>query len=279
MARPLRIEFPGALYHVTTRGDHRALIYVDDADRHEWLSILADVCLRFNFIAFAYCQMGNHYHLMLETPDGNLSQGMRRLNSVYSQYFNRRHQQIGHVLQGRYKAILVQRESYLLELARYIVLNPVRSNLVISPGDWIWSSYRATVGAVRAPGWLDVDSLLRRFGDARDTACTAYKLFIDAGAGADSPLIKTRHQLVLGDEAFIAQYSQPLEIKQLTAVCRSQRRMAAHKLAHYAAQFPDRDQAMAEAYFSTAYSMNEIGEHFGVSCQTVGRAVRRHTVK
>lgn len=118
----MRIEFPVALYHVTARGDLRSVIYVDDADRLEWLLVLTKVCTRFNFVIPAYCRMENHYHLMVETPDGNLSQGMRQLNSVYSQYFNRRHRQAGHVFQGRFKGILVQKESYLIELARYIVL-------------------------------------------------------------------------------------------------------------------------------------------------------------
>ena len=123
MARPLRIEFAGALYHVTSRGDGRDDIFLDEEDRELWLDVLKTVCERFNWVVHAYCQMGNHYHILIETPDGNLSKGMRQLNGVYTQRFNRIHNRVGHVFQGRYKAILVQKDAYLLELSRYIVLN------------------------------------------------------------------------------------------------------------------------------------------------------------
>jgi putative transposase len=144
MARPLRMEFAGALYHVTSRGDGREAIYLDDKDREVFYAVLGEVCSRFNWCVHAECQMTNHYHLLVETPDGNLSQGMRQLNGVYTQRFNRQHQRVGHVFQGRYKAIIVEKETYLLELARYIVLNPVRARMVYSARDWPWSSYRAT---------------------------------------------------------------------------------------------------------------------------------------
>jgi len=149
MSRPLRIEFPGAFYHVTSRGNERKAIFYSDGDRLIFSDVLADVCRRFNWIVHAYCQMDNHYHLLVETPDGNLSKGMRHLNGVYTQRFNRKQNRIGHVFQGRYKAILVDKDSYLLELARYIVLNPVRARMLRSAEDWPWSSYRATAGCVR----------------------------------------------------------------------------------------------------------------------------------
>ena len=142
MARPLRIEFAGALYHVTSRGDGQEDIYLDDTDREIYLEVLAEVQHRFNWVIHAYCLMSNHYHLLIETPDSNLAKGMRHLNGVYTQRFNRRHKRVGHVFQGRYKAILVQKDNYLLELSRYIVLNPVRAQMVRSAKDWPWSSYR-----------------------------------------------------------------------------------------------------------------------------------------
>ena len=164
MARPLRLEFAGALYHVTSRGDRREDIYEDDEDRVAFLNVLASVARRFNWLVHAYCLMSNHYHLLIETPDGNLSQGMRQLNGVYTQYSNRRHRRVGHLFQGRYKAILVQKESYLLEVACYIVLNPVRAGMVRSAGDWPWSSYRATAGREAIPEWLTTDWVLSAFG-------------------------------------------------------------------------------------------------------------------
>ncbi len=133
MARPLRLEFAGAVYHVTSRGDRREDIYLSDDDRREWLAVLALVCDRFNWVVHAYCQMTNHYHLVVETVEANLSAGMRQLNGLYTQRFNRRHGQVGHLFQGRYKAILVQKEAHLLELSRYVVLNPVRAGMVELP--------------------------------------------------------------------------------------------------------------------------------------------------
>src|SRR5436853_5298437 len=140
MARPLRLEYPGALYHVTARGNAKSDIYLDDGDRRIFERILGTTVTRHRWLLHAFCLMGNHYHLLLETPLPNLSKGMHRLNGSYSQCFNRRHQRVGHVLQGRFTALLVERESYLLELARYVPLNPVRAGFVSSPADWQWSS-------------------------------------------------------------------------------------------------------------------------------------------
>lgn len=276
MTRPLRLEFPGALYHVTSRGDRRKTIYTDDIDRSRWLQILQLVCKRFNFRVYAYCQMGNHYHLMLETTDGNLAQGMGLLNSLYSQEFNRRHEQVGHVFQGRYKGILVQKESYLIELARYVVLNPVRAGIVEGPADWKWSSFAATAGACIAPKWLDVDWLLAQFGNERDVALKAYREFVLAGIGGSCPLRKTQHQVILGDEAFIEEHSRFLVDMNLIAITKEQRRLVAKTLVEYAALYVDRDEAMFQAYLSTAFTMVEIAAHFGVSSQTVSRAVQKY---
>ena len=154
MSRPIRIEFSGALYHVTSRGDRREAIYEDDVDRERFLSVLGQVSEDFNWVCHAWCLMDNHYHLLIETPDGNLSKGMRQLNGVYTQYSNRRHRRVGHLFQGRYKAILIDGDSYLLELARYVVLNPVRAGMVKGPGEWPWSSYLAMVGKQSSPPWL-----------------------------------------------------------------------------------------------------------------------------
>jgi putative transposase len=151
MSRPIRIEFPNALYHVTSRGDRREDIFEDDEDRREFLQTFAQVVEQFNWLCFAWCLMDNHYHLLIQTPDGNLSKGMRQLNGVYTQISNRRHRRVGHLFQGRFKAILVDGDAYLLELARYVVLNPVRAGMVKRPEHWAWSSYRASQGLVPSP--------------------------------------------------------------------------------------------------------------------------------
>ena len=152
MVRPLRLEFAGALYHVTSRGDRREDIFLCDDDRVDWLGVLGTVCARFNWVVHAFCQMTNHYHILLETVDGNLSRGMRQMNGLYTQGFNRRHGLVGHLFQGRYKAILVQKEAYLLELSRYVVLNPLRANMVGSLEDWQWSTYGKGSDPLNADG-------------------------------------------------------------------------------------------------------------------------------
>jgi REP element-mobilizing transposase RayT len=140
MARPLRIEYPGALYHITSRGNDKNLIFLDDKDRDVFLDLLHSINTRYHFILHAYCLMDNHYHLLIETPEGNLSYGMRQLNGVYTQMFNKKYKRVGHIFQGRYKAVLVDKDNYLLEVARYIVLNPVRARLVDAPEKWRFSS-------------------------------------------------------------------------------------------------------------------------------------------
>jgi putative transposase len=277
MSRPLRLEFPGALYHVTARGDRRGAIYRDVADRFIWLEVLGLVCARFHIVVHAYCQMTNHYHLMLETAEGNLSQGMRQLNGIYSQRVNRRHSLVGHVFQGRYKAVLVQKEAHLLELSRYIVLNPLRAGMVTSHADWHWSSHHFMLDPIGKPAWLDREWLLSQFGSSPDDAVEGYRKFVAAGAGpgVKSPLRHTQFQLVLGDEDFTAQHRRRQRRTELAEVGRIQRRIVARTLPEYEATYPDRDEAMARAYHSTAFTMANIGMHFGVTCKTVSRAVNR----
>src|SRR3970040_1017299 len=205
MARPLRLEFAGALYHLTSRGDHRDKIFLDDEDRRTFLDLLGKEILQQHWICYAYCLMDNHYHLLIETPEPNLVRGMRRLNGVYTQAFNRRHGRVGHVFQGRYKGILVDKDSYALELCRYIVLNPVRAGMVRHPQDWRWSSYQATAGPSAAPDWLDVDWLLRQFAHETRRARYAYRRFVSAGIGRASPWVQLRGQIWLGGEEVLAQ--------------------------------------------------------------------------
>ena len=167
MARPLRIEYAGAVYHVTSRGDRRKDIFEDNQDRLLFLSILESIIKRYNWLCHSYCLMDNHYHLLIETPDANLSAGMRQLNGFYTQVYNRRHRKPGHVFQGRYKAIVVQKENYLLELCRYVVLNPVRAGVVKKIEAWRWSSYQPTAGIGKPPEYLTTDWILGLFGSPK----------------------------------------------------------------------------------------------------------------
>ncbi len=277
MARPLRIEYAGAVYHVTSRGDRQEDIYLNDNDRNDWLDVLARTCERFNWVVQAYCQMGNHYHLLVETVDGNLSRGMRQLNGVYTQHFNHRHGQVGHLFQGRYKAILVQKDNYLLELSRYVVLNPLRAGMVTRPRDWPWGSYPAVMGLTQAPPWLDCDWLLGLFGNRRQSAREKYHRFILDGKGLPSPLETTRHQLLLGDDAFVERFREHTgSSEELREHSKSQKKALALTLDEYRNKFKTRNEAIANAYLSGAYTMREIGEHFGVHYMTVSRVVKKH---
>lgn len=204
MPRPLRIEFPGAIYHVTSRGDRQQSIFHCDGDRRAWLEIFNDVCTNFNWTVHAFCLMGNHFHLMIETPGANLASGMRQLNGRYTQCFNRRHETVGHLFQGRYHAVLVQRQTYLLELMRYIVLNPVRAGMVATAGGWPWSSYAMTCGLAATPKWLEVKWVLGQFSTERSVAIKAYREFVAEGIGVRSPLVGGR--LVFGDDAFVTRF-------------------------------------------------------------------------
>ena len=202
MVRPLRIEYEGAVYHVTSRGNAGTEISLDDGDRVRFLEVLGTVVERFGWICHAYCLMTTHYHLLIETPQPNLSRGMQHLNGVYTQWFNRRHSRAGHLVQGRFKSIVVEKESYLLELARYIVLNPVRAKLVRSARDWRWSSYRATAGQVDPPSFLTLGWLLSQFAGNRGKAIRAYRSFVKQGKGIDVWEAMTASVLI-GSAAFV----------------------------------------------------------------------------
>ena len=273
MARSVRLEYPWALYHVTARGNRRDWIYLDDVDRRRFEETLAQAVERFNWVVFAYCLMGNHYHLLVETPDANLGRGMQWLNGVYTQRFNRRHRRVGHVLQGRYKAILVERESYLLELARYIVLNPVRAHLIDDPADWEWSSYRATAGFSDAASWLSTDRVLDEFGPAASRR-QAYRRFVHEGIGCASPWNDLHAQLFLGSEAFVeAQLAgQSGRLDSDPEYPRAQQRPVPPTLESLEARFP-RNEAIRRAYASGGYTLNAIGDHFGLHFSRVSRIV------
>jgi hypothetical protein len=220
--------------------------------------------------------MTNHYHVVVETPEANLSSGMRQLNGVYTQRTNRRHGLVGHLFQGRFKAILVERDAYLMELGRYVVLNPVRAGMVEAAGDWAWSSYLAMVGQAPAPAWLETDWLLGRFGDERSRAQSRYADFVRQGIGRGTIWEGLRHQVFLGGEDFVDRHrdaAKPLD--QLREVPRAQRRSLARPLAEFARHYPDRREAMARAFRTGVYTMQEIAGFFGVHYSTVSRAVRQ----
>ena len=277
MARPLRLELAGGLYHVTSRGNARGAIYLDDEDRLNWLELFNDVCSRFNWICHAYCLMTNHYHVVVETAEGNLSKGMRQLNGVYTQNFNRRHQRVGHVFQGRYKAIMVEKDSYLLELSRYVVLNPVRAHMVNDVADWPWSSYRAMMNQTAQLKCLEVNWLLSQFGSNKQHARVHYQDFVRAGIGLPPVWDKLNNQIFLGNQDFVTTLQGRIkdEPNKLKEIPKAQRRPLGQPLHFYVEAFPDAKEGMRKAYETGDYTMQKIADAFGVHYSTVSRAINK----
>ncbi len=188
MARPLRLEFADALYHVTSRGNEQRPTFYDDRDRRAFLVFLGEAVRRFGWILTAWVLMTNHFHLVVQTPEPNLSKGMHWLNGRYAAWFNRRHKRSGHLFGGRFKSHLVEKESYLANVMRYVVLNPVRAGIVNRPEEYRWSSYRATAGLESAPEWLDIEAALALFAPNREIAQGYYREFVAAKIGSSERL-------------------------------------------------------------------------------------------
>ena len=278
MARPLRIEYPGAVYHITSRGNARESIYLEDEDYAGFLDCLCLVVKRFNWILHAYCLMSNHYHLLIETPEGNLSRGMRQLNGTYTQQFNRRHTRVGHVLQGRYKAILVDKDNYLLALCRYIVLNPVKAGMVKGPREWQWSSYKETAGYGKGISCLTKDWILLQFGRERGKAEMRYREFMREGIKAESPWKEVRGQLYLGDEKFLDKIKKLIRGKETLKEIPRMQRYITKPLLEDILKYKDkkpRDNAVFEAHIRYGYTLKDVAEHLGVHYATISRAVKR----
>jgi hypothetical protein len=213
---------------------------------------------------------------MIDTPEANLTKGMRQLNGVFTQWSNRRHKRGGHLFQGRYKAILVDRDAYFLELARYIVLNPVRAAMVKHPRLWAWSSYGATIRRSNAPEWLTTDELLAQFGKRRAVARRKYQQFVEEGMDADSIWKDLKGQIYLGDEDFVERMRGKLgERDEDVNIPRVQQRGPAPKLSSIRRQHKNRNDAIRAAYETGAYSYQQVAKEFDVHFTTVGRIVRQ----
>jgi len=276
MARPLRIEYEGALYHLTSRGDRRETIFEDDQDRRLFLNILGDVIDQMQWKCHGYCLMDNHYHLIIETPEANLSKGMRQLNGVFTQAANRRHGLCGHLFQGRFKSVVVDADAYLLELSRYVALNPVRAGMVDDPSDWPWSSYQATAGKAHSPAWLETRELLSFFSNQTALAQRKYMAFVAEGTGRKSIWSNINRQIFLGDDKFVA--AAQAKVKRLEHdgnIPRVQRLQPARPLSEIAKQHEDRNVAIVACYASGEYSYAQIAKYFGICFTTVGRIVRK----
>jgi len=283
MSRPLRIEFPGALYHVTSRGDRREDIFADDTDRARLLAVVAQGLARFDAQLLSYCLMSNHYHFVLHTRQGRLSALMRHINGVYTQAFNRRHGKVGHLFQGRFKAILVDREAYLLEVCRYVELNPVRAGMVAAAGDWPWSSYRAHVGLAEVPPWLGSAELqgylLGRDVESpadRALAARAYAELVAAGRDANLWADGLNRQIYLGDDDFVQRMQDAAAPtpKRSHAVPKTQRG-SPRTLKQWLAHCGSRDEALRQAHAVSGITKTALAAELGLTPARVGQLIAR----
>ena len=283
MARPPRIEYPGALYHITTRGNARRAVFKDASDRALFLDTLQRVSERYHWLCHAYCLMDNHYHLVIETLDGNLAQGMRQLNGIYTQAYNRKHRRVGHLFQGRYKAILVDKESYLLEVCRYVVLNPVRAKAADHPGRWKWSSYGGTAGTAKPHPALTTDWVLGQFGARRAAAEQRYREFVRDGLGKPSIHESVVAQSLLGTEKFIERLlGRARGREKIREIPKRQRflgRPSLKELFTGAAGKERRNKKIMDAVLRHGYSQMEVAEQVGMHYSTISRIMQKSKFK
>jgi REP element-mobilizing transposase RayT len=267
------LQFSGAVYHITVRGNAGQDIFLDTIDYNGFLDVLATAVDRHNWLCHGYCLMPNHFHLLLETVDPTLARGMHYLDGVFAQWHNRRRNRKGHLYQDRYKAILVEKEAHLLELTRYVPLNPVRAGLVSRCRDWTWSSYKATVGLAPVPPFLQVDWVLSQFGSSRRSGRRAYRRFVAQGLGRDV-WKELRGQIYLGSPSFVGQHA-PREAQSIPAIPRVQRLVNRPSLAELFSVEPYQD-ALVSAYRDYGYTFQAIGAFLGIHPTTASRRFQRY---
>lgn len=289
MSRPLRIEYNNAFYHITARGNDRKPIFTDDSDRQALLSHYSSATERYGAIIHAYCLMTNHYHLLLETPHGNLSQIMRHINGAYASYFNTRHSRVGPLLQGRYKAILVEKDTYAQELSRYIHLNPVRAKKIKTVEEYPWSSCRAYLGLEEKPQWLHDEFILEYFNSDSQEACRTYFKFLQEGIkkNAWNPQKEIVFSTLLGGVDFIeevkSKYLSDKEITRDVPDLKSLMKLSVEEIIQqvneeFGEHKAGRNAAIYIAHKYSGKALKEIGIYFGLRESGVSQASRRFSM-
>jgi putative transposase len=277
----MRIEFPGAVYHITARGNERKKIFLDDRDREIFLKTVRQVKDRFHWLFHSYVLMGNHYHLLVETLEANLSRGMRQLNGVYTREFNKRHARVGHLFQGRFKAILIEKDDYLVDVSRYIALNPVRAGLAGKAEDWPWSSYRTTIGIEKPPVWLTVEWILGQYGADQKTSVACFKRYIEKGIGGEYPTEALRGGWILGSERFMDKIQGLIKEKNETIeMPRPQRLLPRRDLDEIflkgARRGASREESIYRSYVESGYTMKEIADYLGMHYVSISRGIKKY---
>ncbi|HET6419539.1 MAG TPA: transposase [Geobacteraceae bacterium] len=291
MGRPLRIEYPGAFYHITARGNEQKDVFKSQRDREKFLEYLESSTTRYGATIHVYCLMSNHYHLFVETPGGNLSQIMRHINGAYTNYFNAKRKRSGHLFQGRYKAILVEADAYAAELSRYIHLNPVRVGIVSKPEEFQWSSYQSYIGMCPPRGWLKTNFILGYFGKDPKKAGNKYKSFVNDSLGREcaSPQERSITAAILGSAEFIAEIEgkylrEKGTDRNLPELRKIIRRLSLDEIMQECRSKFGEGRIMDKAiiYLCHRYSgarLKEIGDRFGVGESAVSQISKRFEQK
>ena len=292
MARPLRIEYSGAFYHVTSRGNERKAVYKSQRDREKFFSYLESATERYGAVVHVFCLMDNHYHLLIETPSGNLSQIMHHINGAYTTYFNTKRERSGHLFQGRYRAILIDVDEYAKELSRYIHLNPVRAGIAENPEEYRWSSCQYYTVKRKPPEWLKRDFILSYFGNEPKTAMKRYRDFVRSVMDQEykNPLAEISHSVILGGEKFIAEIkTRFLRDKQPDRDLPTLRDLSSRPGLGHIEKAVDsvlqQDEKLARqvtlhmCHRHSGMKLREIGQQFGIGESGVTQASRRIGMK
>lgn len=281
MSRPLRILYPNALYHITVRGNQKKDIFINDEDRKLLLSIIERTVYARNILCYAYCFMPNHFHLVIETPEANLSSAMRDINGMYTQAYHKIHKTVGHIFQGRYKSFLIEKELYLFEVIRYTVLNPVRANLVDRPGDWFWSSFLPTMGRFKS-AWFNSELVLDLFSSDKKIAKIDFEKFVNDGISEESPFKKVKEGMILGSPQFCDDvWGRVRSLLGEKEFVRKDRMIGRPKLDDVFIDISnklERDEAIIFSKFRCGYSSTEIARHLKMSRSMVSYIVRSSIV-
>jgi putative transposase len=289
MARPLRVQFPGAFYHITSRGNERKPVFRTDTDRKKFLGYLQSAHEKYGALVHCFCLLPNHYHLILETPRGNLSEILHHINGAYTTYFNIKRRRSGHLFQGRFKAILVEKEVYAQELSRYIHLNPVRAGLAEDPSAYPWSSYGCYVGLQKKPSWMVTRTILGYFGKDEKKAYKAYRDFVEEAMGkeARNPFREVVGSTFLCSQRYIEQVVRSGGIphnddkRNVPALRVLHKRPALKEIEKWIEGIVSREEEIFRKFclhFSHrfgGYSLEEIGAYYGMKGAAVSQAARR----
>ena len=289
MARPLRVQYPGAFYHVTSRGNERKAIFKSKGDRERFLSYLESANERYDAIIHTYCLMGNHYHILLETPRSNLSQILHHINGAYTTYYNVKRKRVGHLFQGRYKSILVQKDAYCKELSRYIHLNPVRAGIVRKPSQYKWSSYCYLIGLKKVPQWFSDEAVLGYFDKDKKRAQGLYRDFVEKALGKEmeDPLSKVFASTFLGNDRFIEWAKEKwigfknVDPRNVPAMKRLMDKASLKRIDEIVDSVIGRKDIMFRKFCIytshqiVGYPLKEIGNHYGMRGSAASQSSRR----